>query len=300
MINPRNIASPRVNTQRPSSPDGWVVVGSSGKAKSFAVVAANPTARPRPTTMTPSVLPPKETDQFTKAQLQGMTNTQICASIKRIFHFEVRNKGANKASLIRLFLSKQSQANPIDLTTPTPTPPPPPPTTSHAAPTVTSRPRARPANQSAKLNSEFTVLAHPAEVSTRAKKLPPDEIVRNLRTAINQAHGGQRPLVTLLSGQWSSSLSHNFMLTFAGHPENDQVYKYRSILTSPFGPGARLIPQMGYTKVVIHRVPVYRDDKGNVADSKTLLDELLWNPSFFDLSIVVRPQWFLNWIPLEK
>ena len=302
VINPRNNAGPRVNTQRPSSPDGWVVVGSSGKAKSFAAVAANPAARPRPTTTTTSVLPPKETDQFTKAQLQGMTNAQICASIKRIFHFEVRNKGANKTSLIRLFLSKQSQANPIDLVTPTPSPPQPPPTnsTSTTAPAATSRPRARPANQSAKLNTEFTVLAHPAEVSTRAKKLPPDEIVRNLRTAINQAHGGQRPLITLLSGRWSSSLSHDFVLTFAGHPENDQVYKYRSILTSPFGPGARLIPQTGYTKVVIHRVPVHRDDKGNAADSKTLLDELLRNPSFFDLSIVVRPQWFLNRIPLEK
>ena len=46
VINPRNIAGPRANTQRPSSPDGWVVVGSSGKAKSFAAVAANPTTRP--------------------------------------------------------------------------------------------------------------------------------------------------------------------------------------------------------------------------------------------------------------
>ena len=298
VINPRNIAGPRVNTQHPSSPDGWVVVGSSGKAKSFAAVAANPSSRPRPTTTTASVLPLKATDQFTKAQLQGMTNAQICASIKRLFRFEVRNKGANKVSLICLFLSKQSQANPKDLVTLTPSPPPPPATDT--TPAATSRPRARPANQAAKLNSEFMVLAHPAEVLTRAKKLPPDEIVRNLQTAMNQAHGGQRPLITLLSGRWSSSLSHNFVLTFAGHPENDQVYKYRSILTSPFGPGARLIPQTEYTKVVIHRVPVHRDNKGNVADSKALLDKLLRNPSFFDLSIVVRPQQFLQRIPLEK
>jgi hypothetical protein len=53
-------------------------------------------------------------------------------------------------------------------------------------------------------------------------------------------------------------------------------------------------------KVVIHRVPVYRDNKCNVADSKMLLDELLCNPCFFDLSIVVQPQWFLRAIPLEK
>ena len=134
VINLRNSAGPRVNTQRPSSPDGWVVVGSSGKAKSFAAVAANPITCPRPTTTTTSVLPPKESDQFTKAQLQGMTNAQICASIKRIFHFEVRNKGANKASLIRLFLSKQSQANPIDLVTPAPSPPPPPAPTTAPSP----------------------------------------------------------------------------------------------------------------------------------------------------------------------
>ena len=296
---PRNNANPQAAPRCPPSPDGWVVTGKNGKAKSFAAAAAKAPTQPRPTISTPSVLPPKASDAFTKEQLQGMTNAQICHFLLMKYQITIRNRGANKASLIRLFLSKQAQANPIDLTSPTPSPPSAP-TTANPVPAATSRPRARPANQAAKLNSEFTVLAHPAEVSMRAKKLPPDEIVRNLRTAMNQAHGGQRPLVTLLSGRWSSSLTHNFVLTFAGHPDNDSVYKYRSVLTSPFGPGARLIPQTGYTKVMIHRVPISRDEQGNIVDSKTLLDELLRNPSFFDLSIVVRPQWFLKRITLEK
>jgi hypothetical protein len=86
------------------------------------------------------------------------------------------------------------------------------------------------------------VLAHPAEVATYTKKLPPAEIVCNLYTAMNQLHRGKPPLITLLTGQWSSSLTYNFILTFIGHPPSNDVYKYHSVLTSPFRPGAALIP----------------------------------------------------------
>jgi hypothetical protein len=93
-----------------------------------------------------------------------------------------------KPSLVNLFLSTQSHANPVDLTPPTPSPPAQKQTTA-TVPT-TSRPRARPANQAAQLNTEFTIIAHPDEVVTHAKKLSLAEIIRTLWAAINQAHGG--------------------------------------------------------------------------------------------------------------
>jgi hypothetical protein len=100
------------------------------------------------------------------------------------------------------------------------------------------------------------ILAHPDKVATHAKKLKLAEIVQTLYTTINQAHGRGLAQITLLSGQWSSHLSHNFVLTFAGKPTNDQVYKYRAILTSLFRSVAHIVPQEGFTKIIIHSVPV--------------------------------------------
>ena len=51
------------------------------------------------------------------------------------------------------------------------------------------------------------------------------------------------------------------------------VYKYCSVLTSPFetGAGAKLIPQNGFTQVLLHGVPVQRETDGSVADTHPLL-----------------------------
>ena len=201
-----------------------------------------------------------------------------------------------KSATVNLFLSHQSQANLVDLTSPTPSPTP----QTPAVPTTRTPPRARPTNQSARLNTKFTVLAHPDEVAMRANKLDPAEIVRTLRTAINQAYSNGATHITLLSGRWSSRLAHNFILTFAGKPTNDQIYRYRSILTSPFGTGACIVPQEGYTKVVVHSVPVQRDTEGNIASAMTLVNELKCNPACEGLTLINPLQWFHHTIPLEK
>jgi len=67
-------------------------------------------------------------------------------------------------------------------------------------------------------------------------------IVRSLQTAIRQAFGNSNPPISLLSGRWSSQLSSNFVLTFAGTPSNDDVLKFSSTLCSPFGPGSSIMP----------------------------------------------------------
>ena len=291
---------------RSQSPIGWFNVQKGGKVKSFAAAAATTTTKnsPSPTTPnqqsrssnTPAAVPVKPGAQLTRQQVEVLTKQQIISLLGSLFSVTVRDCRATKPSLINLFLSSQSRTNPVDLTSPTPSPLP----QMSTSPPTTSRPRARPANQAARFNTEFTVLAHPDEVATHAKKQDPAAIVRTLRTAINQVHGGRPAEVTLLTGRWSSRLSHNFVLTFAGKPTNDQVYRYRAILTSPFGTAARIIPQHGFTKVVIHSVPVERDQAGDPATTMALINELRRNPACEGLTYVNPPQWFTKDIPFEK
>ena len=217
---------------RPESPNGWFTMGKGGKVQSFAKIASQaPSSRlassspPRPSPPQSS-LPPRANSELSRPQVEAMTKAQIISLLKTRFQVTATMMRASKASIVNTFLSHQSRANPVILVSPTPSPQ----QTPAAAPCAP--PHARPANQAARLNTEFTVLAHPAEVATRAKKLDPAELVRTIRTAINQAHGGGAAQVTLLSGHWSSRLNHNFVLTFAGKPTNDMVYRYRSILTA--------------------------------------------------------------------
>ena len=289
----RNSRSPL--SVRPESPNSWFTMGKGGKVQSFAKVASQaPSSRP-PSSSPPRPLPPHTNAELSRPQVKAMTKAQIVSLLKTRYQVTSSMARASKASVVNTFLSHQSRANPVVLVSPTPSP-----QQTPAVATTRAPPRARPANQAARLNTEFTVLAHPAEVATRAKKLDLAELVRTIRTAINQAHSGGAAQITLLSGHWSSHLNHNFVLTFAGKPTNDMVYRYCSILTAPFGTGARLIPQDGFTKVVIHSVPVEWDSEGRPASTTTLIDELKRNPVCEGLTFVNPPRWFSPTIPSDK
>ena len=284
----------------PESPNGWFTMGKGGKVQSFAKIASQaPSSRPAssspPQSSPPQAsLPPRANSELSRLQVEAMTKAQIVSLLHSRYQVTATMTRASKASVVNTFLSHQSRANPVILVSPTPSP--------QQTPAAATRapPRARPANQAARLNTEFTVLAHPAEVATRAKKLDLAELVRTICTAINQAHGGGTAQVTLLSGHWSSRLNHNFVLTFAGKLTNDMVYRYRSILTAPFGTGARLIPQDSFTKVVIHSVPVERDSEGKPASTTSLIDELKRNPVCEGLTFINPPRWFSPMIPSDK
>ena len=232
----------------------------------------------------------------------ALTKSQILAIITDTYKAQA-NSNANKGVLVTFLLSLQACANPISISSQSsqPSQPTTPPTPSplSAAPAA-PRPRARPANQAAQYNTEFTVQAHGANISTRSPKQKAKDIVRSLRIAINQQHGGGPAQVTLLSGRWSSALNHNFVLTFAGKPTNDQVYKYRSVLTSPFGPGAALVPQLGYTRIMLHGVPLIRRQDGSPETSLNLLQELQCNVVCNDLLFVVPPTWAIRNDSLTK
>jgi len=109
--------------------------------------------------------------------------------------------------------------------------------------------------------------------------------------SIRQAFPGGPPPFNLLGGRWSSQLSSNFVLTFSGQPSNNNIKRYSAVLCSPFGPGATILPQHGYTRVSINFVPIIYDDQGNRPSSESLSCEIEANAAFHGAVIVSPPKW---------
>jgi hypothetical protein len=60
-------------------------------------------------------------------------------------------------------------------------------------------------------------------------------LVRDIQRAIRQEAYLAEPLITLLTGHWSLNLTSNFILTFAGNPQAELVYKFeKAILAQHF------------------------------------------------------------------
>ena len=139
--------------------------------------------------------------------------------------------------------------------------------------------------------TEFTVTRDPTTRSIQGPYGDPATIVHSLQTSIRQAFPGGPPPFNLLGGQWSSQLSSNFVLTFAGQPPNDNIKRYSAVLCSPFGPGATILPQCGYTRVSINFVPITYDDQGNRPSSEILAHEIEANAAFHGATIISQPKW---------
>jgi len=127
----------------------------------------------------------------------------------------------------------------------------------------------------------------------------PAAIVRSLQTAIRQAFGNNNPPISLLSGRWSSQLSSNFVLTFAGMPSNDDVLKFSATLCSPFSLGSSIMPQKGFTQVIVHSVPIVYSNRVQ-PDSKTLSSELARNEACVGLRVIQQPKWLRSMLSAEQ
>ena len=268
----------------PSLP--WFVMGKGGKGKPLSFAAA---AAPKPkagTTAAPSIpIPLQKPRDLTRAELDGFSCDQLINAIESRFNSRVQVRTASKKAYIDAYL-RQLRAEPqgfIPMLQAAPPPPQP------------QRPKPRPV-----VTSEFTVTMNPSTVALRGPKGDPAAIVRSLQTAIRQSFQGNKPSVTLLSGRWSSQLLSNFVLMFAGQPSNDAVFCLRSVLLSPFQPGASLVPQWGYTRVIVHSVPIVLDDKGSRPLSDDLVSELSLNEACKGLRVINPPKWLKTTIGPEK
>jgi len=149
------------------------------------------------------------------------------------------------------------------------------------------------------ITTEYTVMRSPSARTLQKPKGDLATIVRSLQMAIRQAFGNNDPPITLLGGRWSSQLSSNFVLTFSGMPSNDDVLKFSSILCSPFGLGSSIIPQKGFTCVIVHSVPIVYSN-GVRPDSKRLSSELARNEACVGLQVIQQPKWLCSTLTTEQ
>jgi len=256
----------------------WMIIGSTkkthNKPRSFAAaVAGSPQLSHNP-------LPITITDQIrdlTDAQLQSLLHDRLIEAYKVCFNCWVMSRSASKVALIAAY--KRDLAKLPSVSIPATNPPKANPTHPHARPLVTT---------------EFTV--------THALQGPQRDaaaIVCSLQTSICQAYTGSNPSMTLLSGRWSSQLSLNFVLTFAGQPSIDKIFRLCRTLLSPFQPRASLVPQCGFTRIILHSVPVVRTN-GVIPSSEELMAELGVNPVCQNLRIISPPKWICTSIEPEK
>jgi len=288
------------STHQPTTNFGWSIMGKSGKPKSFAAAAAQ---KAKPATTMAAVQPnPSATTStrpfLTRAQLTALSNPEIINAIEIRFRTKVISRSAAKAALINRYLNLAAndpyagQVIPVgqadayvanrDLKA------------ADAQSKARRRPRPTPV-----ATTEYTVMRSPSARTIQKPKGDPAAIVRSLQTAIRQAFGNNNPPISLLSGRWSSQLSSNFVLTFAGTPSNDDVLKFSATLCSPFGPGASIMPQKGFTRVMVHTVPIVCSN-GAQPDSKMLSSELARNEACVGLRVIQQPRWLRSTLDVEK
>jgi len=254
----------------PTAP--WNVMGKGGgKPRSFAAAAAP--RRTAPAVVSPIQTAPRPGD-LTNSQLQQMSRDQLLRAYETRFRLTVTSRNVSKLALQQAYKRALESEAAVSTAPVKPAKP------------ATQRPRARPIT-----TTEFTVTRDPSARATHRPLGDPAAIVRSLQTSIRQAFPGGPPPFTLLGGRWSSQLSSNFVLTFSGQPSNDDIKRYSAVLCSPFGPGASILPQRGYTRVSINFVPITYDDQGNRPSTEILSRELEANPAFHSAVIVSPPKW---------
>ena len=293
------INAPSKPTKAPDSPPpiAWTVMGKSGKPKSFAAAAAQ-APKPKPTAPAVVPIPGQPISTLTRPQLEQLTHGQLINAIEIKFRTRVRSQNAAKSALVALYLRLlktdpyKGQVIPVGQADAYVTAQ----KTNSNPPNSTNQthPRPRPVS-----TTEYTITRDPSTRSIQQPKTDPTAIIRSLQTAIRQANGGANPPITLLSGRWSSQLSSNFVLTFSGTPSIDDVVRFSKTLCSPFGPGSSLVPQRGFTRVIIHSVPIVYSD--GVRPSPTILSrEIAQNETCKGLRVVQQPKWLRSTLEAEK
>ena len=246
-------------------------MGKNNKPVNYAAAAA-------PCLTAPVIVSPIRTapqlGDLTDSQLQSLTCDQLLTAYELCFRLCVTLRNISKLSLQMAYKCNLKQEAALSTAPAKPSKP------------TNQRPKPRPVN-----TTEFTVTCDPSTVAIRGPQGDAAAIVRSLQTSIRQAFPGINPPIHLLGGRWSSSLSSNFILTFAGTPSNDDIKRYSAVLCSPFGPGVSILPQRGYTHISINFVPIILDSNGNRPSSDNLANEINANATFNSVTCVSPPKW---------
>jgi len=285
-------------THQPTTNFGWSIMGKSGKPKSFAAVTAQKAKPATPMADVAPVAAPTTCPFLSRKQLTALSHSEVINAIEIRFRTKVISRMSGKDALINRYLNLAANDPYAGQVIPV----------GQADAYVANRdknqnqkqnqPRCRP-RPTPVVTTEYTIVRSPSAHTLQKPKGDPAAIVRSLQTAIRQAFGDNNPPISLLSGRWSSQLSSNFVLTFSGTPSNDDVLKFSSTLCSPFGPGSSIMPQKGFTRVIVHSVPIVYSN-GVRPDSKLLSSELARNEACVGLRVVQQPKWLRSTLTAEQ
>ena len=254
------------NWLRPSGRQNW----RRNQPASFAAAAATPVANPA-TAVTPST-------DLNKADLDKLSK----ADLIRIFNARFNGGMATKTQL-----SKDAIVASYIAKTNAPAPKPKP-----------QQPAAKPA---ALTTTQYTVVRNPttaglAKVTSRSHES--SIVVRTLQRALRQHFPtGTKVPVDLIGGRWGAQTSSNFVLVFNGTLGSIAVMQCHSVFYDFFGSDCVIVPQKGYSRVLLRMVPVCRTDSGSLPSGDVLAEELRRNSTFRNLTMFCPPRWLKATVP---
>ena len=234
------------------------------RQQSFAAAVAAPAAA-HPTL--PAQAPIQE---LTKADLDKLPKPDVIRTYNQRFNGSMAaNTKLSKDAIVASYLAKINAPPPPPKTPPKPTPPP--------------------------TTTQYTIVRNPTtagltKVTSRTHDAP--TVVQNLQRALRQQFPtGTKVPVDLIGGRWGAQSSSNFVLIFNGSPGNVAVMQCRKVFHDFFGTDCTIVPQQGYSRVLLHLVPLCRSESGALPSPDVLLDELRRNSLFKSLTMFCAPRW---------
>ena len=247
------------------------------KPTSFAAAAASPI--PRPAAFSAPLGPTSTTNELTKADLDKLPKADLIRTFNMRFNGGMATKTQlSKDAIVASYLAKINAPAPKPRA-PMPTP-----------------------NAGTKLSTtQYTVVRNPTTAGlakVTSKTHESSVVVRTLQRALRQHFpSGVKVPVDLIGGRWGAQSSSNFVLIFNGTPGSVAVMQCRSVFYEFFGSDCVIVPQKGYSRVLLKLVPICRSDSGSLPSGDALAEELRRNAVFRDLTMFCPPRWLKANVP---
>ena len=149
--------------------------------------------------------------------------------------------------------------------------------------------------------TQYTVVRNPSSAGLtciNAKNTDTAPLVRRLQHVIRQQFPSDQKLpVDLIGGRWSSQFSSNFVLIFNGQPGNATVMRCREVFFDAFSSDCVIVPQYGYSCILLNGVPVCRCDDSSLSTPDELCSELQVNSLCSDITLFSPPRWLRSVVP---
>ena len=245
------------------------------RAASWATVAAKPAPTPAPAPPIASPLPPSISTDLTKADLEKLPKE----ALHKVYgnHFGTCVKATtSKDVIIASYVARVHAPAKLPVAPKPPTP-------------------------KAIASTQYTVVRNPSSAGLtciNAKNTNAAPLVRRLQRTIHQQFPSDQKLpVDLIGSRWSSQFSSNFVLIFNGQLGNAAVMWCREVFFDAFGSDCVIVPQYGYSRILLNGVPICCLDDGSLPTPDELCSELQVNGLCSNITLFSPPRWLHSVIP---